>query len=62
MIFIDKLDRIACIFEKTTPHSTDIIRCDKPIVAVLEVPGGYVARHKIKTGQTVMYHVVPSNR
>lgn len=62
MVFVDKMKKIACIAENTTPESTEIIRCDKPIVAVLELPAGYVSRHKVKTGQTMMYHVVPSKQ
>lgn len=62
MVFVDKMKKIVCIAENTTPQSTDIIRCDKPIVAVLELPGGYTSANGITLGQTVMYHVPPSTR
>ena len=59
MLFIDRNYKIVCLQENTKPESEDIITCDKPIRAVLELPGGYSARHKIAVGDSVMYDIPP---
>jgi uncharacterized membrane protein (UPF0127 family) len=55
MVFIDDQGRIQQIVERTTPHSLDNIRSNKPAIAVLEIAGGESRRLGLKPGQRVRY-------
>jgi len=55
MLFIDARGRIVCLRERTTPHSEDIITCEQPVAAVLELRGGEAARRGIKVGDSVVH-------
>jgi uncharacterized membrane protein (UPF0127 family) len=60
MLFIDEHDRIVCLLEKAKPESLDILSCDKPVKAVLEIYGGEAARRGIRRGDRVTY-ILPSS-
>jgi uncharacterized membrane protein (UPF0127 family) len=53
MIFIDEHREIVGIVESATPFSTASRSVGKPSRYVLEVNGGFTAKHGIKTGQPV---------
>jgi len=55
MLFIDTHGKILCVIENAKPESLDIIRCDKPSKAVLEIGGGEARRRGIKVGDTVVH-------
>ena len=57
MLFIDTHGRIVCLLEKTKPQSEDILSCDKPVKAVLEIGGGEAARRGIHVGDKVRHEV-----
>jgi len=55
MVFIDAKGRIQQIVEGATPYSLDIIRSDKPVLAVLEIGGGEAKRLGLHPGQRVAH-------
>jgi uncharacterized membrane protein (UPF0127 family) len=61
MVFIDAHGRIQQIIPNATPHSLDIIRSDKPALAVLELAGGEAARLGLHAGQRVNHPALPSH-
>jgi len=61
MVFIDARGRIQQIVENATPHSLDIIRSDKPALAVLEIAGGEARRLGIRSGQRVVHPALVSH-
>jgi uncharacterized protein len=61
MVFIDDQGRIQQIIEQATPHSLDIIRSDKPALAVLEIAGGEARRLGIHAGQRVTHPALVSH-
>lgn len=61
MVFIDQRGRIQQIIEHATPHSLDLIRSDKPALAVLEIAGGEARRLGIHTGQRVTHPALVSH-
>ena len=60
MLFIDARSRIVCLRERTRPRSLDLISCDQPVSAVLEIAGGEAARRHIRRGDAVT--VTPAQR
>ena len=61
MVFIDERGRIQQIIEQTTPHSLDLIRSDKPALAVLEIAGGEASRLGLHPGQRVSHPALVSH-
>jgi uncharacterized protein len=55
MLFIDAHGRIVCLLENTKPESLDILTCDKPVKAVLEIGGGEAQRRGIHNGDHVIH-------
>lgn len=55
MLFIDARGRIVTIHENTTPHSLDPLSSGQPVLAVLELRGGEVARRGIRRGDRVVH-------
>jgi uncharacterized membrane protein (UPF0127 family) len=55
MLFIDNDGVIVCITSNARPRSTAFITCDKPALAVLELPGGSSKVRMIKPGDTVIH-------
>ena len=55
MLFIDTHGRIVCLLADTKPESLDILSCDKPVKAVLEIGGGEAQRRGIKVGDAVVH-------
>ena len=55
MLFIDARGRIVTIHENTTPHSLDTLSSGRPVLGVLELRGGEVARRGIRTGDRVVH-------
>jgi uncharacterized protein len=53
MLFIDARGRIVCLLEKAKPESLDILSCDKPVKAVLEINGGEAQKRGIRVGDRV---------
>jgi uncharacterized membrane protein (UPF0127 family) len=53
MLFIDPRGRIVRIFERTVPHSLEVLEHDGPVKAVLELRGGEVLRRGIRIGDRV---------
>ncbi len=53
MIFIDKGRRIVGIVPETRPFTTNPLGVDAPSQYVLEVNGGFCARHGIQAGDIV---------
>lgn len=56
MLFIDAQGRVVCIRDHTTPESEDIIICEQPVGAVLELRAGEAERRGIKIGDLVVHH------
>lgn len=54
MLFISNRGEVVFIVENTIPYSTDTISYDRPVRAVLELPGGAVKTKSIKTGDRVI--------
>lgn len=50
MLFIRADGTIARIAADTTPFSEDTIRSGEPVTGVLEVNGGFAARHGVRPG------------
>jgi uncharacterized membrane protein (UPF0127 family) len=57
MLFIDTHGRIVCLLENTKPESLEILSCDKPVKAVLEIGGGEALRRGIHVGDKVIHAV-----
>jgi uncharacterized membrane protein (UPF0127 family) len=55
MLFIDVHGRIACVLANAKPESEQILTCDKPVKAVLEIAGGEAERRGIKVGDEVVH-------
>jgi uncharacterized membrane protein (UPF0127 family) len=55
MLFIDAQGRIVTIHQNTTPHSLEPLSSGRPVLAVLELRGGEVARRGIKPGDRVVH-------
>ena len=55
MLFIDAHGRIVCLLANAKPESLEILSCDKPVKAVLEIGGGEALRRGIKIGDTVVH-------
>lgn len=53
MLFIDNDGVIKHIHRNAIPHSTEIITHNKPVSAILELPGGTVNKVHIDVGNTV---------
>src|SRR3954467_7240730 len=53
MLFIDTHGRIVCLLQNARPESLQILSCDKPVKAVLEIGGGEAQRRGIKIGDRV---------
>jgi uncharacterized protein len=55
MLFIDARGKIVCLLANAKPESLEILSCDKPVKAVLEIGGGEAGRRGIKVGDTVIH-------
>jgi uncharacterized protein len=55
MLFIDTHGKIVCLLVNAKPESVEILSCDKPVKAVLEIGGGEAERRGIKVGDTVIH-------
>ena len=55
MLFIDTHGRIVCLLASAKPEALDILSCDKPVKAVLEIAGGEAQRRGIKVGDEVVH-------
>lgn len=55
MLFIDTAGRVTCVREHAVPQTEDIITCEKPVAAVLELLGGEVAKRGIKVGDLAVH-------
>jgi uncharacterized membrane protein (UPF0127 family) len=55
MLFIDSRGNIACVRADARPLALDIISCEKPVKAVLEIGGGQAAARGIKVGDRVVH-------
>ena len=55
MLFIDTRGRIVCLLANARPQSLELLSCDKPVKAVLEIGGGEAQRRGIKVGDKVMH-------
>jgi uncharacterized membrane protein (UPF0127 family) len=55
MLFIDSHGKIVCLLANTRPESLDILSCDQPVKAVLEIGGGEAQRRGIALGDTVVH-------
>jgi len=55
MLFIDTRGRVVCLIADAKPESLDILSCDKPAKAVLEINGGEAQRRGIKVGDVVVH-------
>ncbi len=57
ILFITTRGRIACLREQARPLSLDLIGCDRPVKAVLEIGGGEAAKRGIRVGDLVKHAV-----
>jgi uncharacterized protein len=55
MLFIDSHGRIVCLLVNAKPESLDILSCEKPVKAVLEIGGGEAERRGIRVGDKVIH-------
>ena len=55
MLFIDTRGHVVCLIANAKPESLDILSCDKPAKAVLEINGGEAQRRGIKVGDVVVH-------
>jgi len=60
MVFIDRDRRVVGIVANAVPMSTQPVGPDKPCLYVLEVNGGFTARHGVTEGATVELIDVPA--
>ena len=58
MLFIDSAGRVVCLRERTKPLSEDLISCDKPVKAVLEIAAGQAEKRGISVGATVVHDTI----
>ena len=61
MVFIDGHGKIQQIVAQAVPHSLEIIRSDKPALAVLEIAGGEAQRLGLHPGQRVTHPALVSH-
>jgi uncharacterized protein len=61
MVFIDGNGRIQQIVANTRPHSLDLVRSDRPALAVLELAGGEARRLGLAPGQQVRHPALPGD-
>jgi uncharacterized membrane protein (UPF0127 family) len=61
MVFIGPHGRVQQVIANATPHSLDIIKSDKPAVAILEIAGGEAARLGIRAGQQVRHSALDAH-
>lgn len=59
LIFITKEMTVAGVVQNATPRTEDLRRVDTPSLYVLEVNGGYAAKHAILDGAKVTFEGVP---
>jgi uncharacterized membrane protein (UPF0127 family) len=62
MLFIDARGRVLRIFERTTPHSLDLLADPTPVKAVLELRGGECAARRIRVGDIVHHSAFRGDR
>ena len=55
MLFIDSRGHVVCLIANAKPESLEILSCDKPAKAVLEINGGEAQRRGIKVGDVVVH-------
>ena len=55
MLFIDTRGHVVCLIVNAKPESLEILSCDKPAKAVLEINGGEAQRRGIKVGDVVVH-------
>ena len=55
ILFVTARGRIACLREQATPLLLDLITCNKPVKAVLEIRGGEAAKRGIRVGDLVIH-------
>ena len=60
MIFIDEQRKIVGIVRDAVPYTTTSRTIGLPSRYVLEVHGGFTARHDVQTGGTVRFENIPS--
>lgn len=53
MLFVDERGRIVRIFERTVPHSLEVLESGQPVKAVLELRGGEVIRRGLRVGDRI---------
>jgi uncharacterized membrane protein (UPF0127 family) len=61
MVFIDGKGRIQQIVANTKPHSLDLVRSDRPALAVLELAAGEAKRLGLAAGQQVRHPALPGD-
>lgn len=62
MLFIDERGRIVKIFERTVPHSLEVLESPAPVKAVLELRGGEVLRRGLRVGDRVEHPAFRAGR
>jgi uncharacterized protein len=62
MLFIDTHGKIVCVIANAKPESLDVLSCDKPVKAVLEIGGGEAQRRGIQIGDTVLHAAFDSHK
>ena len=55
LLFVTARGRIACLRERAKPLVLDLISCETPVRAVLEIGGGEAARRGIHVGDAVRH-------
>lgn len=55
MLFITARGRIACLREQAKPLLLDLISCEQPVKAVLEIGGGEAQKRGIHVGDRVLH-------
>ena len=55
LLFITARGRIACLRERAKPLVLDLISCETPVKAVLEIGGGEAAKRGIHVGDAVRH-------
>ena len=59
MLFVAADGRIVGIHPDAVPLSTNSLTVGKPSMYVLEVNGGWAARHNVRPGDRMEFHAVP---
>lgn len=62
MLFIARDGRIVGVHPEAVPLSTASVSVGKPSLYVLEMNGGWAARHGVRTGDRLELHGVPDVR